>query len=120
MNASQMLAHYNVTYEMVFEANHPKPGFLKKALLTLFVKYTVVSDTAYPKNGRTAPQFLVNKDKDFEVEKRRLVDYLKKVRALGETHFEGLESHSFGSLSSKQWNNMFYKHLDHHLRQFGV
>ncbi|MCJ8164098.1 hypothetical protein MKJ04_04535 [Pontibacter sp. E15-1] len=36
----------------------------------------------------------------------------------GNTHWQ--ESHSFGRLSSQEWNNMFYKHLDHHLSQFGV
>ena len=34
--------------------------------------------------------------------------------------FEGKESNSFGPLTKGEWNNMFYKHLDHHLSQFGV
>jgi hypothetical protein len=35
-------------------------------------------------------------------------------------HFEGKESNSFGALNSTEWNNMLFKHLDHHLNQFGV
>ena len=35
-------------------------------------------------------------------------------------YFDKKESHSFGLLSVKEWNTMFYKHLDHHLNQFGV
>ena len=27
---------------------------------------------------------------------------------------------TLGKLKSQEWNNMFYKHLDHHLTQFGV
>jgi SRSO17 transposase len=46
--------------------------------------------------------------------------YIIKTQELGATHFEGKESHSFGTLTSTEWNNMFYKHLDHHLGQFGV
>ena len=38
MNVSQMLAHCNVTYEMVYTNNHPKPNFIKKMLLKTFVK----------------------------------------------------------------------------------
>ena len=38
----------------------------------------------------------------------------------GEQNFEGRKSHSFGPLTTAEWNVMFYKHLDHHLTQFGV
>ena len=39
---------------------------------------------------------------------------------MGANKFEGMESNSFGPLSIKEWNNMFTKHLNHHLEQFGV
>ena len=58
--------------------------------------------------------------KNFKTKKHRLIDYIKKSKDLVEDHFEGKESHSFGSLNKEEWNNMFYKHLDHHLNQFGV
>jgi hypothetical protein len=45
---------------------------------------------------------------------------MNKTQNLGENHFDGKESHSFGKLLKGEWNNLFYKHLDHHLRQFGV
>jgi hypothetical protein len=80
----------------------------------------VVSEKPYAKNGRTAPQFLIVDEKDFQTEKKILVDYIKKTQELGTTYFEGKESHSFGKLSSIEWNNSFFKHLNHHLEQFGV
>lgn len=120
MDVAQMLAHCNVTYEMAYEDKHPKPNFFMKFILKLFVKNAVVSEKPYPKNGQTAPQFIIKGDKDFEVEKARLIEYIKKSVALGEAHFEGKESHSFGKLNKTEWNNMFSKHLDHHLTQFGV
>ena len=58
--------------------------------------------------------------KDFNVEKQRLVDYLNKTQQLGEAYFDNKESHSFGPLNKTEWNNMLYKHLNHHLTQFGV
>ncbi len=120
MNVGQMLAHCNVTYEMVYTDKHPKPGSLKKFMLKTFVKNIVVSDKPYAKNGRTAPEFIMTDAKDFESEKQRLVNHLAKTKELGEAHFDGRESHSFGKLSKQEWNNMFYKHLDHHLTQFGA
>lgn len=120
MNVAQMLAHCNVTYEMAYEDIHKKPNFLMKLILKAFVKKAVVGSKPYPKNSPTAPQFKVPSQKDFEVEKNRLIAYIQKTQKLGANHFEGKESNSFGTLNKEEWNNMFYKHLDHHLSQFGV
>lgn len=120
MNAAQMLAHCNVTYELVYENKHPAPGFFLKLMLKTFVKKAVVTEVPYPKNSRTAPAFLITTEKDFEAEKKRLIAHIQKTQQLGEGHFDGKESISFGKLSKAEWNVMFYKHLDHHLSQFGV
>ena len=120
MQVAQMLAHCNVTYEMVYDNRHPKPNAFMKLILKAFVKKQVVSEKPYPKNGKTAPQFLVTTEKNFDVEKERLINYVEKTKSLGEDYFGGKESHSFGKLNKVEWNMMFYKHLDHHLRQFGV
>ena len=120
MSVSQMLAHCNVTYEMAYENIHPKPNAFMKLILKSFVKKLVVSETPYNKSIRTAPAFIIKEDKDFALEKERLINYLNKTLELGEAFFDGKESHSFGALNKIEWNNMFYKHLDHHLHQFGV
>jgi hypothetical protein len=120
MNVAQMLAHCNVTYELAYENKHPKPNFLMRTMLKLFVKGGVVGEAPYKKNLRTAPVFVIADARDFDKEKKRLLIYLRKTYEHGEKYFEGRESHSFGQLSAWEWNNMFYKHLDHHLSQFGV
>jgi hypothetical protein len=119
MAVAQMLAHCCVSYEMTYEDRHPKPKGFMKFILKLLVKNKVVSETPYKHNGPTAPAFIITADKDFEEEKSRLIGYIKKTQQLGEKEFEGRMSHSFGSLSTTEWSNMFYKHLDHHLTQFG-
>ncbi len=120
MNVAQMLAHCNVVYELVYEDKHPKPGGIKKLVIKLFAKPIVVGEKPYKKNGMTAPQFVIADSREFEKEKTRLVNYILKTQELGREHFNNKESHSFGPLSDKEWNTMFYKHLDHHLIQFGV
>tara|TARA_R100000697_G_C5407872_1_gene187054 strand:+ start:367 stop:819 length:453 start_codon:yes stop_codon:yes gene_type:complete len=120
MNVGQMLAHCSVTYEMIYDGTHQPPKGMMKLMLKFFVKGMVTSEKPYKKNLRTAPQFLMTTEKDFEIEKKRLIDYLTKTQELGEAHFDNKESLSFGRLSISEWNNMFYKHLDHHLSQFGV
>lgn len=120
MTVDQMLAHCNVTYELVYDNKHAKPKGFKKWMLKTFVKNFVVSEKPFKKNGRTAPVFLITNEKDLEKERERLNSYIIKTQELGSDYFDNKESHSFGNLTKKEWNNMFYKHLNHHLNQFGV
>lgn len=120
MNVAQMLAHCNVTYELAYESKEPPASGIKKWLLKTFVKNIVVGEKPYKPNSRTAPVFVITTEKAFEHEKQRLETYIQKTEELGANYFNQKESQSFGALTTKEWNNMFYKHLDHHLRQFGV
>jgi hypothetical protein len=120
MSVAQMLAHCNVSYEMVYTDIHPKQNPFVKLILKAFVKKKVVGEAPYEQNSKTAPQFIIKETKDFVKEQFRLIDYIGKTQQLGESYFDGKESHSFGTLNKMEWNNMLYKHLQHHLTQFGV
>lgn len=120
MNVSQMLAHCNVTYEMVYESKHAKPNPFMRFILQLLVKSKVTNEVPYKQSLQTSPAFIMSDDKDFESERVRLISYIKQTQQLGETHFDNKTSLSFGVLNKEEWNNMFYKHLNHHLAQFGV
>ncbi|MGF1559307.1 MAG: DUF1569 domain-containing protein [Flavobacteriaceae bacterium] len=120
MNVAQMLAHCNIAYELVYTDKHPRPKGFEKFMIKLFAKNIVVGAKPFKKNSRTAPIFLITDEKDFQREKSILVDNIVKTQKLGGAHFNGKESHAFGALTETEWNNLFSKHLDHHLQQFGV
>lgn len=120
MDVAQMLAHCSVAYDMALTDKYPTAGPIKTFIISLLAKNQVVGLKPYPKNGRTAPEFVVSDERDFEAEKQRLVSNIKEVFSLGSGHFDGKKSTSFGKLSTTEWNILFSKHLDHHLRQFGV
>lgn len=120
MNVAQMLAHCNVSYEMIYENIHPKPNPILKFVLKLFVKGKVVTEKPYAHNSPTAPAFIISDAKQFEKERTRLINHINQTLEKGPAYFDGRESHSFGNLNVTEWNNMLYKHLDHHLSQFGV
>ena len=121
MTVDKMLAHCNVPYSYTFMPEQfKKPSFFMKFILKNFVKKMVVSDNPYKQNERTSPSFVISNPRDFEKEKAILIKNIEKVKDLGATHFEGKENFSFGKMTSKEWNALYYKHLDHHLRQFGV
>ncbi|MBK9471875.1 MAG: hypothetical protein IPO18_06270 [bacterium] len=104
---------------MIYDGNHRKPNPLMRLMLGLMVKKAVVSDKPYRHNSPTGGGFLVRDTRDFAAERDRLITYLQRTQQLGGNHFDGLESPSSGPLT-RQWSNLFYKHLDHHLGQFGV
>lgn len=120
MDVTQMFAHCNVAYELVYTDKHPKPKGFQKFIIKLFAKNVVVGPKPYKKNSRTAPMFLISDHRVFDDERNRLVEHLQKTQQLGAEHFNRKESHSFGTLSTKEWNTLFSKHLDHHLKQFGA
>jgi hypothetical protein len=59
-------------------------------------------------------------DSKFEPNRIRLKEYIRRFAAQGRNAFEGRQQLSLGKLTALEWNNLMYKHLDHHLRQFGV
>lgn len=121
MNASQMLAHLNVAYDICYGKLPVKNGAFAKFMLKLFVKGMVTTDKKpYPKNGRTADEFVISGERDFEREKSKLIEYIKETEKNGVAYFEDKESVSFGKMSAKEWSVQFYKHMDHHFQQFGI
>jgi len=120
MNAAQMVAHLNVTYDLAFGKTIANHSFFQKLILKLFVKGIVVGDKPYPKNSRTGADFIIADVRDFEKEKAICIEYIKTVESKGASFFEAKENPAFGVLTSKEWNNQFYKHIDHHFQQFGI
>jgi hypothetical protein len=67
----------------------------------------------------TSSAFLIKEDKNFEDEKQRLVANIKEV--FNQRNKDNWPNHPmFGEFTSDQIGKMLYKHMDHHLRQFGV
>ena len=121
MNVAQMLAHCCVSYEYGFEPEkHKRPNWLLRSIITFIAKKSVTSTQPFSKNSRTAPDMIMDTPHDFEIEQKRLIQFIRKVQEQGEDHYDGLESRSFWKLTKEEWNNLFYKHLDHHLKQFGL
>lgn len=120
MNVSQMLAHCNISFEMAHNDNFKKSSPFLRFILKNLVKGGFVNEKPLKKNSSTAPELIVNTEKNFAHEKQALVSYLNKTVELGENHFNGKDHPGFGVMSSSEWNMFLGKHLDHHLTQFGV
>ncbi len=121
MDVGRMLAHLNVSFEMLYEPDkHPRAKFPMSLILRYLVKGIVVGEKPLRRNSPTAPQFIIADEREFERERARLIEYINRTVELGESHFDGRDYVSFGVLTKTQYSNMLYKHLDHHLQQFGA
>ena len=121
MSVDQVLAHLNVAYDLTFTSEKfPKPSFIAKFLLSKFVKPKITNEIPYKQSLPTSPAFIIADERNFEEEKAKLICNIQRVQQLGKEAFEGKENINFGKMTAQGWNNMFAKHLNHHLDQFGV
>src|SRR5438128_776049 len=68
----------------------------------------------------TAPQFLVKDQRSFETEKQQLAGLIEDFYTKGPDKVGNFPHPFFGTYTKEQWGKSMYKHLDHHLTQFGV
>jgi hypothetical protein len=98
-----------------------KPGMIMKWMLKTFFKQSMVNEVPYRQNLPTGPTFIrLNQNFDIEAEKGKLIGYIQKIQELGPEQLAARPSLSLGMITPQEWNNLLYKHIDHHLRQFGV
>jgi hypothetical protein len=116
MSAAQMLAHCAEVQEV---ANGKDlvgtPLFIR--VIARMIRNMVVNDKPYPRNSKTHPQYVQHHEQDLEMEKLRLVAALDSFVDAGPR--EGRHP-LFGRMSADERGWSCYKHLDHHLTQFGV
>ena len=120
MQVGQMLHHCQYPLKIGLGRHNPKnkPSLMLK-VMGKFFKKSLYNDKPWKQNLPTAKSFKVEDDKDFTAEKQVLVGLIRDFHQ--EKDKKEWDPHpAFGSFTPEQWGQMQYKHLDHHLRQFGV
>jgi hypothetical protein len=119
MGPAQMVAHCAIAMEMA-TGEAPRQQKLIGKLLGPFFKKKLLGEEPFSKNSPTDPAFIVSDPRDFAKEKARLTAVVNRFCDAGPSAADG-KVHSFlGRLKGDEWGVMMHKHLDHHLRQFGV
>lgn len=119
MNPAQMLTHCSLALEVACGDKPKQQAFLGK-ILTPFIRSSILGEKPFSKNSPTDPTFVVSDERDFATEKQRLAGIVERFCKLGPDS-AAKQTHSFfGRLSGDEWGRLMYKHLDHHLQQFGV
>lgn len=118
MNVDQMLAHCIVPIAVGLGTAELKIPFLFR-IMGRVMKNSWLNAPEFKKNSPTAKEFIKKGNYDFENTK---IELIKHVQKLGDGfQVIKIDIHPFwGKLNQEDWNNLQWKHLDHHLRQFGV
>ena len=115
MDVAQMLWHCQYPLKLAIKNENKGNG---KMLMKLF-KRSLYSEKSFKKGLPTAKFLVATEAKDFTKEKNKILDLIDKTHEL-KTRTEWNPHPLFGKFTPEQWGILEYKHLDHHLRQFGV
>ncbi len=120
MSAAQAVAHCCVGLEMAVGDRRPERSLVGRIFGRIVKKLALANDAPIRRNTPTAPEMVVADERDLESERRRLSGLIDRFAAAGP---EGCTTHPhtfFGRMTPREWAVLMYKHLDHHLRQFGA
>ena len=119
MNAAQMVTHCARALETGTGDRPMKQKLIGKILMPFFRK-SILGEKPFSRNGPTDPSFIVADEREFSTEREKLVDLIAKFVQRG-SDAAGNETHAFfGTMTGQEWGETMYKHIDHHLQQFGL
>jgi|SRR6185437_9125082 len=118
MNVSQMLAHCQVITKIAFGELAPKKN-LFGLLFGRIAKKKLLEENDFKRNLPTLSEAKIKGDRNYDVEKLGLINDVKKFTA-GPDVLSKKPHPFFGPLTVDEWDQLQVKHLDHHLKQFGV
>ncbi len=119
MDVAQMMAHCSAALEMASGKINPPRIFIGR-LLGPLVKPIYTNEKPFAKNNPTDKKLVVSDQRDFAHEQEHLKVCVLQFHEGGEAKCTRHPHPFFGDLAPQQWSRGMYKHLDHHLRQFGA
>ena len=117
MTVTQMFKHSEAAISVAFSEKELKINFLMKLLGRILKKK--VFNSEFQKNSPTAPEFIFKESYDFDTSKAALIEKFSRF-AQGKQSITLMQHPFWGKMTHDDWDKLMWKHMDHHLRQFGV
>jgi Protein of unknown function (DUF1569) len=120
MNAPQAVEHCSRGFELALGDRQPPRVLLGRIMGPIIKPKVFGNDEPLRRNSPTVKGLVIQDDRDLAKERARLYGMIDRFVAAGP---KGCTTHPhsfFGRLTAEEWAILMYKHLDHHLRQFGV
>ena len=119
MSVAQMLAHCQQPLKVGFGELTLERTFIG-ILFGGWAKKKFMGEGGFGKNLPTDKSFIFKEDKNFEIEKAKLVQLIQRFATDGPNGLTDAIHPFFGKMTPDEWSILSWKHLDHHLTQFGV
>jgi len=119
MNAAQALAHLSISLRAASGEDTYKKGLLG-ILFGGLAKKAAFGEKPFRHNVPTDKKYVVSDERDLGVERKNLIAAVQKFSQAGPAGITKCPHPFFGVLTVQEWDILMWKHLDHHLRQFGV
>jgi len=91
-----------------------------RVLGPLVRRMAVRNDEPMAKNAPTAPDLRIADERELATEKARLIRLIERFVTGGPAGCTTNPHSFFGRMKPEEWAVLMYKHVDHHLRQFGA
>jgi hypothetical protein len=120
MTAAQALAHCTASMNWALGDSHPPRLFIGRILGWVIKPLVFREDEPMRRNSPTTPDLIITDQRDLPKERDVLCGQIDRFAAGGRTACTTNPHPFFGRLTPEEWATLMYKHLDHHLRQFGA
>ena len=120
MTAPQAVAHCAAGLELAFGELRPPRALIGRLFGRIIKPLALGNDAPMRRNSPSVPGMIVTDDRDLERERQRLGALIDRFVAGGPAACTTHPHSFFGPLTPDEWAILRYKHLDHHLRQFGA
>jgi Protein of unknown function (DUF1569) len=120
MNAAQTVAHCAPGLEMALGEIRPHRALIGRLIGSVIKPRVVGNDEQLRRNSPTVRELIIIGDRNLDVERLRLCSLIDRFVSGGTSVCTTHPHPFFGPLTPAEWAILMYKHLDHHLRQFGV
>lgn len=120
MTPGQAMAHCAGGLELALGDRKPPRVLIGRVMGWAIKPLALGDDKPMRRNSPTVPEIEMKDPRDLEVERPRLLALIDRFAAAGRAGCTTHPHSFFGRLTADEWAVLQYKHLDHHLRQFGV
>jgi hypothetical protein len=117
MTAPQMLAH--LADWMLMAKGELRVTLKKRPQRFPPLKQLMIYWLPFPKGIQTSPELIGRKTLEWEIERAAVRRHVQSFEILN-PNATWPEHPVFGKMTSQAWSVFAYRHMDHHLRQFGV